>query len=157
MHPRPVTTKIGQKSTIFVTKISNERISASFYRLLSFEMYVREQMRNSHENKKFVSFFVILDQKCFYKKTRKYIEIYIQFKRSQRGVKLTNFKKTFFWEFTSNDALDLAYWFFDEIGPKIIFLPFCLAKNTCFSKIAKNRPQNRLFTRNELSQRDFIP
>ena len=73
MQESQLTDKNRKNIAVFVTFFLNKRISASFYRLLGFEIYVREKMRNFYENKKFVQFFVILDQKCFYKKTRKYI------------------------------------------------------------------------------------
>ena len=85
---------------VFVTFFSNKRISASFYRLLGFEIYVREQMRNFYENKKFASFFVILDKKCFYKKTRQYIYKYGAALRGPRAYEVAQLQKKVFSEFS---------------------------------------------------------
>ena len=52
-----------QKVTNPYTQISNGRISASFYRLSRFKMYVREQMWNFWKTDKFLSFLVYLNQK----------------------------------------------------------------------------------------------
>ena len=52
-----------KKVSFFVSQILKERISASFYRLLSFEIYVRHQMWNFWKVDKLLSFLVYLNQK----------------------------------------------------------------------------------------------
>ena len=51
------------KSCNFWAQNSNGRISASFYRLASFEMYVRGQMWSFQKILKFLDFLVYLNQK----------------------------------------------------------------------------------------------
>ena len=52
-----------QKSSNPFSQISNGRISASFYRLASFEMYVRHLLQVFQKTEKFLSFLVYLNQK----------------------------------------------------------------------------------------------
>ena len=55
--------KRKKKLADFVSQNSNGRISVSFYRLASFDMYVRGQMRNFQKILKFLDFLVYLNQK----------------------------------------------------------------------------------------------
>ena len=90
-----------QKTTNPYTQISNGRISASFYRLLSFEMYVREQMWNFWKTDKFLSFLVYLNQKwqklliC-----RIYIFMYVKNGHPDQ-FEVAQLQKFFFLEFAS--------------------------------------------------------
>ena len=60
-------------------------------------------------------------------------------------MKLPNFKKSFFWEFTSVYALHLAWSLFHETNPKMIFLTICMPKNRIFCHFCPNLPKKGAF------------
>ena len=128
----------GRKSVFFVSQILNECISASFYRLSSFEIYVRHQMWNFWKTDKFLSFLVYLNQKWhFCLICRIYIK-YIYQNGHYGKMKLPNFKNFFFWNFVNIYAFNLAQWSVAKYCLKSYFWPFLWAKIAFFSKIGKN-------------------
>ena len=78
-------------------------------------------------------------------KLRNIYALYVRFEGLQWVVKLPNFKKSFFGEFTSVYALHLAWWLFHETNSKMIFLTILMPENRIFGHFCPNLPKKCQF------------
>ena len=143
--------------SVFVTQISNECISASFYPLASFEMYVRHLLELFQKTKKFLSFLVYLNQKWRFCFIYEIYTIYIVQIGHWGKVKLPNFKKFSPQLFFIGYVFDPAYWLLPQKLYLMIFFTIFWGKIVIFHQNSQNGSKNLLILYNHSISVSFCP